>query len=172
MRHLLVISLLAACGGKAPAPTPPTTGSSITSVDAPHASGEPAAPPAPAATALDATVCAHRAEELGPVTLDAAQAGLRRGATAKQFGEVVTSKEQPIEVCGVAGQRGYLTRVTCGDGSSAFADPMSVGKARRGNVGPGGLCRSIIDVYAVTCPEAEYQVHVDMYMCGPGESFM
>ena len=30
----------------------------------------------------------------------------------------------------------------------------------------------IIDLYRVTCPEGEYQVYIDIYMCGPNESFM
>ncbi len=61
---------------------------------------------------------------------------------------------------------------TCEDGSRPYNDAQEVAQSRRGNVGPGGTCGTIIDLYVATCPEGEYELHIDMYHCGPGESFM
>ncbi|MBP6631258.1 MAG: hypothetical protein KA297_17615 [Kofleriaceae bacterium] len=44
--------------------------------------------------------------------------------------------------------------------------------ARVGAVGVGGRCAAtVIDHYAVTCPEATYDVYLDMYHCGPDETW-
>jgi hypothetical protein len=76
-----------------------------------------------------------------------------------------TSIAEAIEVCGVAAQRQWLGRVTCADGSPG----QQLGCV--GSVGAGGRCEAIIDKYKVQCPEAEYEAFIDMYMCGPGETF-
>ena len=75
------------------------------------------------------------------------------------------------KVCGVQAQQTRLMGLSCKNGSKAFANANQVRISRRGNVGPGGRCGSIVDLYIAKCPEAEYEVHVDMYMCGPGETF-
>jgi hypothetical protein len=43
--------------------------------------------------------------------------------------------------------------------------------SRVGNTGTGGRCGTIIDLYAVPCPDKQYEVYMDMYHCLPGESF-
>lgn len=48
--------------------------------------------------------------------------------------------------------------------------PKQLGRA--GSTGAGGRCGSIIDKYALECPEKTYDVFVDIYMCGPNESLM
>lgn len=84
---------------------------------------------------------------------------------AKRFSELSTTQESPVEVCMVEGQLSALTSLTCDDGSNPFADMGQAHAARVGNTGPGGRCGSIIDVYEVPCPEATYEVHMDMYVC-------
>jgi len=91
------------------------------------------------------------------------QVALRRGTGAKTFADIVTTKETPIEVCMPGGQRAWLGSVSCIDGTKP------TGSGRSGSVGPGGTCGSIIDLYMVTCPEKQYEVFMDMYMCPPGE---
>ncbi len=86
---------------------------------------------------------------------------------ATSFADFSTSPAAPAEVCMVEGQLDFLTRVTCADGSSPFGSREEAHGARTGNVGPGGRCGSIIDLYVVPCPEASYEVHIDLYAC-PG----
>lgn len=104
--------------------------------------------------------------------LDAAQAARRRGRDITKFAAAKTSKEKPLEVCGVSQQQQWLMTATCQDGSRPYNDVMEIRKSRRGNVGTGGTCGTIIDLYAATCPEATYEVFIDMYHCGPNESLM
>jgi len=76
-----------------------------------------------------------------------------------------TSKEKPVEACGVEGQLAWLMRATCADGSHPFKDDDTAHDARVGNVGPGGRCESIIDLYEVPCPEKTYEIYMDLYVC-------
>lgn len=152
MRQLLWVSVLVACGGKAPAPQPPPSNVSTTT--------QPTEPAAPAV--LTKEVCAQRADEFGPVPLRAEQVALRRGTGAKKLGDIATTKDAPIEVCMPVGEREWLASVTCADGTA----PTS--RQRSGSVGPGGTCGSIIDAYIVKCPEKDYELFMDMYMCPPG----
>lgn len=149
---------LAACGGASPqAATPESTAS---------APAEPVAP-----TEDPKAACANHPDELGPFQLTAEQATARYGATAAKFTDAPTTKDKAIEVCGIPAQQAWLMNTSCADGSKAFADRNQVAKSRRGNVGAGGRCGAIIDVYVANCPERQYEVHVDMYMCGPGDQF-
>jgi hypothetical protein len=154
MRILLLV-VAVGCGGTPPKPDPVPTNVQKT---------EP--PIAPKPTGLEKTVCGQRPEQFGPITLNADQVPLRRGATVAKYGDIATSKEEPIEVCSPSGQAKWLQTVSCNDGSPGK------GINRKGNVGKGGLCGSIIDLYVTTCPEKTYEVYMDMYMCGPGENFM
>ena len=163
-RALLVVA--AACSSSRPAPpTTPTPAS-----PAAAASTSPSAPAStPTAAAPSADVCGSRPDEYGPVELSAEQAPRRYGQQAVKFGDTPSTKEKPIEVCGVPEQRQWLMQTSCADGSKAFKEPREVAASRRGNVGPGGRCGSIIDAYVVKCPEAEYEVFMDMYMCPAGQ---
>ena len=153
MRNALWVLVVIGCGGspskppQQPAPPVPTGGNPM---DETSAGG------------LTKEVCAQRADEFGPVPLRAEQVALRRGTGAKKLTDVQSTKEAPIEVCMPGGQREWLGSVTCPDGSKP------TGAQRSGSVGPGGTCGSIIDLYAVTCPDKEYEVFMDMYMCPPG----
>jgi hypothetical protein len=151
--------LVAACGGSSQKTTTPANTTPV----------QPAVPVAPAEDPKAA--CATQAEEFGPFMLTAEQAANRYGATATKFSDAPTTKLAPIEVCGIAGQHAWLMKTTCADGSKAFADRGQIPGSRRGNVGAGGRCGAIIDLYIAKCPEAAYEVHVDMYMCGPGDQF-
>lgn len=162
---LCSILLLGACGGggtSTQTTTPPTntTGSAA----------EPTEPAAPVEN--DASICENRPEQFGPLQLDATQAARRRGRDITTFAAAKTTKEKPLEVCGIRQQQQWLMTATCEDGSRPYNDVNQIRDSRRGNVGPGGTCGTIIDLYVATCPEATYELHIDMYHCGPGESFM
>jgi len=168
MRAFLALVVCAACGGggaKAPTtpPPPPTAETGTPTADV---------TPPPAATENDATICANRPDEFGPLQLDAAQAARRRGRDVTKFSAAKTTKEKPLEVCGIAQQQQWLMTATCDDGSRPYQNRQDISKSRRGNVGAGGTCGTIIDLYVATCPEAAYEVHLDMYHCGPGEKLM
>jgi hypothetical protein len=82
---------------------------------------------------------------------------------AARFSEIRSSKAEPVEVCGIPTENDWLAALHCDDGSSPFRDasPETV----RGNVGAGGHCASIIDLYRVNCPEATYDIYLDGYVC-------
>lgn len=102
----------------------------------------------------------------GPVFLDSRQYEVRTGADAKSFATLVTTKEKPLEDCGIPAVLEKLAWLRCNDGSNPFGGKSRAAHASRsGNVGPGGRCDSIIDLYVVPCPEAKYEVFADSYVC-------
>jgi hypothetical protein len=100
-----------------------------------------------------------------PVGVDAGAVAASYGRADRAFGDSPSSRAQPIEVCGMPAETGYLTRVACADGSHAFPDRDAAASSRVGNVGPGGRCGRIVDQYAVPCPERTYEVFIDPYRC-------
>jgi hypothetical protein len=121
-----------------------------------------------AMTAATPLHCEHRVSKA--VHLSAEEAVARHGFGARRFSQAPSSHERPIEVCGVGGEVQWLVRVKCDDGTNPFTDERHAHRARVGSLGGGGRCASRIDVYKVVCPEDTYDVHMDLYMCGPGES--
>ena len=108
---------------------------------------------------------------IGPNRVSEADYASRYGASATRYSEAPTSKERPLEVCGIGASGEALTHLACDDGSRPFGDDIrAAAAARSGSVGSGGRCGSIIDLYTVPCPEGRYAVYVDAYFCGPGES--
>jgi hypothetical protein len=108
------------------------------------------------------TPCAQDTPEIPAGVTDTDASYGRRDAT---FADSPSSRERPIEVCGMPAQLGYLTRVTCKDGSHPFATRDDADGSRVGNVGPGGRCHRIVDQYQVPCPEQAYDVFIDPYRC-------
>jgi hypothetical protein len=108
--------------------------------------------------------CADRSSS-APVGRPRDEWDRRRGATARRYSEVPTTAAEPIEVCTIRDEMTFLLGATCDDGSRPFADYDHAHAARVGNVGPGGACGSIIDLYEVPCPERTYQIHFDSYVC-------
>lgn len=107
----------------------------------------------------------------GPIAWPAELAGERHGAGWKSYAEAQTSLAQPVEVCGVAEQYRFLGSLTCATTADdgALVSPSRV--VRVGNVGGGGRCGRIVDLYRVSCPEGVHEVFVDLYHCVPGEDF-
>jgi hypothetical protein len=95
----------------------------------------------------------------------------RTGATIAAFSALGTSKGKPLEECGLRAVLKRLLTLKCDDGSNPFGgDGQAAHASRNGSLGPGGRCDSIIDAYAVKCPERTYEVHADMYFCAEGIS--
>jgi hypothetical protein len=157
MRTLLLLAALAACGAS---PKPVTNQQPPPPPAVPPAAGDPKA------------VCAKRPDMFGPFELDAAQARARYGLGAKHYADAPTTKDKAIEVCGVGASLTWLMDATCANGSPAFKDGADAHESRSGSVGGGGRCGAIIDLYVAKCPEREYEIYIDMYMCGPGETFL
>jgi hypothetical protein len=174
MRLPAILALAVACGGSSTEPAEPAPASPEAAQ--PAAGDAPATPPAGPTDQQtgpswgDTSVCTQRADQFGPITLDARQATGRYGHGSTRFDQILSSKERPVEVCGTAGELDWLFSTSCADGSHPFADRAAAHGARRGSVGGGGRCGSVIDAYDVPCPEKRYEVYLDMYMCGPGES--
>jgi hypothetical protein len=152
--HRIWFVLLIGCGGSAPAPQTPPPSNTL-----PAGQQPPAAP-----AGLTQEVCAQKPDEFGAVKLRDDQVALRRGTGVQKLSDLASTREAPIEVCSPAGQRAWLSSVTCAGGEKP------AGVQRSGSVGPGGTCGSIIDLYMVGCPEKQYEVFMDMYMCAPNES--
>jgi hypothetical protein len=100
-----------------------------------------------------------------PIEVDADAWEARRGADTKRFAQVATSTSEPIEVCGIEGEVEWMKRVTCNDGSNPYESLAEINESRDSWVERGGRCNSVLDRYTVHCPEAEYTIHVDRYLC-------
>ena len=109
-------------------------------------------------------LCANRPEKAGPFVLDATLAAQRRGANAKTYVDADSSKERPIEVCGLEGARLWLEKTKCPDGGT------SQNEGRVGSAGLGGRCNTMIERYKVLCKEGPINVYFGVHFCGPGEA--
>ncbi|HUQ02478.1 MAG TPA: hypothetical protein VM261_08285 [Kofleriaceae bacterium] len=92
----------------------------------------------------------------------------RKAATVTRFSQATSTKEEPIETCGIwedEGQLDWLMSMRCEDGSQPFDGAHQAHASRAGNVGAGGRCGSIIDLYEVPCPEGTYSIYIDAYVC-------
>jgi hypothetical protein len=154
--HLWALALLASAGAcVARTAPPPRTANTST-----------AAAPAGGAERLE---CGGDSDVSGPSLVSHDAYASRTGVMATQFSQLGTSKERPLEECGLRTVLRRLLALTCDDGSNPFRRDMRAAHAsRRGNVGPGGRCDRIIDEYAVACPERTYDVFADMYFCTKG----
>lgn len=100
---------------------------------------------------------------MSPVGLPRAEWDKRNGAGATKFSQVKSTKEAPVEMCGIQEENRWLESLACDDGSKPVGQAEMV---RAGNVGPGGRCGSIIDQYNVTCPGGkQYPIFIDAYVC-------
>ena len=82
-----------------------------------------------------------------------------------KFSEARSTKELPIEVCTIDAENEWLSSLSCDDGSQPIDSHQAAEMARVGNLGNGGRCGSIIDLYRVKCPEKSYDLYVDAYVC-------
>lgn len=89
----------------------------------------------------------------------------RNGVTARTFSQATSTKALPIEMCGIPAENRWLGSLSCDDGSRPISTSVDAEKFRGGNVGDGGRCNSIIDIYNVTCPEKTYPIFIDAYVC-------
>lgn len=144
------------------APTPAPGESEAAVGDAPVAeSTDPPDPPGGEPSAADCT----RPESFGPVLMSPERHAHRNGVRARQFADAPTTKDNPLEECGLQRSLQRLLQLTCSDGTNPFPSAQAAHRSRVGNIGPGGRCGSIIDLYRVPCPEREYDIHMDMYVC-------
>jgi hypothetical protein len=133
--------------------------------------GGPAAGGADLATPLACPV-QPGAMGFGPITWPAGSADARWMVAETHVASVQSSIDVPVEVCGVGGELAWLLSLECPDGSKPYPSSQVAHASRIGSVGAGGRCGTIIDLYAVPCPDATYEVYMDMYQCMPGESWM
>lgn len=100
-----------------------------------------------------------------PVGVSPDEAAKRYGAHDRTFADSPSSVKQPIEVCGVPEELGYLMRLTCADGSHPFPDRGTAITIGLGPVGPGGRCGRIVEHFVAPCAEHGYDVYMDPYRC-------
>ena len=164
MRMVALLAGTIACANRAPEP--------VATTPEPVAEPEPEPTPKPAKPRSKARPSAcHRPEQFGPVQVSAAQYAKRHGAGVTDLSALKASKDRPVEVCHVHGEQAWLLAARCADGSAPLTSPAAVVQARVGSAGNGGRCRSPLDLYRITCPEATYEVHMDMFVCVAGSSF-
>jgi hypothetical protein len=105
--------------------------------------------------------CGQQGESM--VGIPAAEYEHRNGTQTHELAKASSSKEKPIETCGMDAESDWLDQATCPDGSSPAR-----GKAealRVGNIGVAGRCGSIVDLYRVPCGDQSYDVYMDAYIC-------
>lgn len=123
--------------------------------------------PALAAAALLATGTAHaqsRPNEARDMMLQLGAPGLKGSALEAAIAEAekhpLGSSENPVRENQPNGQRAYLRRLRCADGSQPLFE-------RVGNVGEGPY-GFIVDLFKATCAgHAPVEIHMDMYHDGP-----
>jgi hypothetical protein len=148
--RIVLLGLLVANVGCVPkSPAPPVAAGSASGEREPAASAE-----------------CPRPSAFGPVFVSKEKYQSRTGSDAKTFATLVTTKDRPMEECGIPAVLEKLAWFGCNDGTNPFGGKSRAAHAsRRGSVGPGGRCHSIIDVYEVRCPETMYEVFADSYVC-------
>lgn len=99
------------------------------------------------------------------VGIPSAEYAQRNGSRAKTFKQAASTKEAPIERCGIENANEWLSTLRCGDGSVPIKDHPDAETFRVGNVGKAGRCGSIVDHYQVPCPEGPTDIYIDAYVC-------
>ena len=126
----------------------------------------------------DASNCISQVEEPAPVTCPEERGIVpepisvppdtweqRRWADVDELRELRTSEDEPLETCRDFGYE-RVAGLRCASGRPALENIAArAGLARLGNIGPGGRCDNVVDVYELPCPEGNYEVHVDWYFC-------
>jgi hypothetical protein len=99
------------------------------------------------------------------VGIPAAEWVRRNGAGATTFSGARSTRDTPIEMCGITEANVWLTTLRCDDGSRPVRSRPEAENTRAGNVGEAGRCGSIVDRYVVPCPEMKYEIFIDAYVC-------
>jgi hypothetical protein len=89
----------------------------------------------------------------------------RNGVGVTKYSQAKSTKELPIEVCTIGAEGDWLVSLACDDDSHPIDGHQAAEMARVGNVGKGGRCGSIIDLYRVKCPDRSYDIYLDGYVC-------
>jgi hypothetical protein len=131
---------------------------------------EPAGPRSASASVTsapgEAGACERPDAIFGPVYVAPEAYAARTGLTASTFSGLPTTKQRPLEECGIPAVLRRLVTLKCDDGSNPYGGSLAAAEmSRAGSFGPGGRCDSIIDRYDVHCPERTYQVFTDCYVC-------
>lgn len=108
---------------------------------------------------------------LSAVIWPTAKAHLRRFINETRLDKVITTKTTPVEVCGARGQIAWILRARCPGGSAPFTDGRGAHRSRAGNVGAGGRCGKVVDLYKVPCPGRTYSIFMSLYHCMSGQRF-
>lgn len=106
---------------------------------------------------------------IAPVIWDDNAGHLRWWIGERLLDEVKSSKEKPVEVCGVRGQLQWLMNSVCPDGKKPFSSFMEAHQSRSGSIGAGGRCGKIVDLYRVPCETKVYEVYMSLYHCTSSE---
>ena len=108
--------------------------------------------------------CTDPADER-PVGMQRPEYDKRNGVGVTKFSQARSTKDKPIEICGIGPGNKWLVSLSCNDGSKPLHNNAEAETSRVGNVGAGGRCGSIIDHYRVKCPENAYDIFTDGYVC-------
>jgi hypothetical protein len=112
-----------------------------------------------ATLAVSAPAAAQDVNDLAAMMAEMGGGGLKgkklKAAIDKAATEPLGSDKNPVRADGPPGQRAYLSRLRCADGTAP-------GFQRSGNVGPG-IYGYIVDLYKLRCAETETEVRIDMY---------
>jgi hypothetical protein len=172
---------LAACGPKnnGHSTTPPRIASTTPDPSSDPGAAAPRTNPPPKATPSTPPTTSPTGIQCPPaggaglsaVLWQPAKAHLRRYLNETRLDKIITTKANPVEVCGARGQIAWLLRARCPGGGAPFSDGHTAHRSRAGNVGSGGRCGKIVDLYKVPCPKKTYSIFMSLYHCTPGQKF-
>lgn len=123
---------------------------------------EPSPPPSTSGSSC------NRPDPLGPVLMPTADA--QRSPATTILPNLNSSKESPVELCGVEAELNWLVTLRCLNGSVPLRTVRDASAARSRSI-RAGRCDSMVDLFDVNCPERTYVVFVDAYVCASINDF-
>ncbi|RVU42372.1 hypothetical protein EA187_15960 [Lujinxingia sediminis] len=117
--------------------------------------------------------CLSPGEEIPPITcssgpfqsLSPRQYAARHGCGVSDITALTSSHQRPVETCEIQGQQAFLMNLQCADGSTPVTSRQAAASMRQGSRKGGGRCNNPVDLYVIPCPEGDYEVYIDLYMC-------
>ena len=110
----------------------------------------------------------NRPDPFGPVLMPTAD--IRKPPADTNLPAVNSSKESPIELCGIEAELAWLVALRCQNGSAPLRTMRDASAARSHSM-RAGRCDSMVDLFDVNCPERTQAVYVDAYVCASITNF-
>jgi hypothetical protein len=183
----LVCAIL--CAG---CPGPPTSSSSTTAAppDATAATSGGAEEVRPAGTGRHASAsasaappgedagCQPRAGSDRPVIVSREAWQARKWRDATKLSQLKTSRDDPMQACGLSGTSQWLANLHCDDETRPVSSAGDAKASFVKSVGRGGRCDNDIRLYRLACAASKgaqaetFDIFIDRFWCVEGEEFV